>query len=140
MTDVKPSQYILAIIIFCMLFMGGTIWLSQLNAVHEFGDGELEAFNNTFNSIDGVTVAVDKLNEVVTTPEEPGVFGFLNTLIGGAWSTLKLLGTTLSFANMSIDALTGYFGVPAYIPLMIGAMLSVIIVLSIIGAIMQKDL
>lgn len=143
MSDILPRHYIMGIIIFTFFIMGGVAMLSELtDAKDTYGDSEkyLE-FNQTFNKIDNVTTEINELEEGIATQEaDIGAFGMLNSLISGAWSSLKILFRSFGFMNTAINGLNSFFGVPAWIPLLIILMVTVLIVFAIFSAIFQREI
>jgi hypothetical protein len=143
MTDFKISTYIISILIFTFIIMGGLSLISIFRAVDPgiVDDDKLAAFNDTFNVMDDVTSEVDSLESGITDASvDEGEFGVLNALIAGAWQNLKLIGASFSFMDAVFGGLETMFGVPWWIPVIIGSIITVGILFAIWGAIFQRDL
>lgn len=142
-----PQQYIIGIIIFMFVIVGG---ISLLNIYKDSGasfvnDERFDSFNKTFNKVDDVTGVVDDLQTSIEQEENSfgiigQVVGVLDSLINGAWNTLKLLFGSLIFMNDAYNGLNTFFGVPVWVSAMIGLIVTVMLVFAIFGAIFQRDL
>ena len=102
-------------------------------------DPDYVAFNSTFNKLEATSAQVDTLETGITQAEpEQGLFGVLNSLISTAWNSLKLIYSSFGFMTTAYEGLSTVFGVPVWIPLIIGAVVIVIITFQIWGAIFQR--
>lgn len=134
---VKPQSYIIGILIFTLVIVGGVSILGSF----KINDGQTAEFNKTFNKMNDVTGAVDDLQGGIENADTDfGVFGVLNSLISSAWQSLKLLFTSLGFMTTAFGGMTTMFGVPAWIPLIFASIITVIIIFAIYSAIFQRDL
>lgn len=138
-----PSDYILGIILFTFIIVGGVSLIAMMQTQNaNFATGkDFEDFNQSFNQLDAVTHNVQDLNRSVSNLDtNPGDFGTLNALIQSGWNTLSLLTSSLSFMNTAFTGMTKVFGVPWWIPTLISAMIIVIIIFAIFAAIFQRQL
>lgn len=143
MSEVLPRHYIIGIIIFTFFIVGGTSMLSLMGAEDAAfaGDEQLQHFNRTFNIQSSITQEVGDLEDSVSQADlDPGPFGMLNALISSSWTSLALMFDSFSFMNSVLDGLSSVFGVPGWIPILIGLIITVILVFAIFGAIFQRNL
>ena len=135
----KPSTYIMGIIIFTMLTVSGVAMFSILTDNNpNMVTGDIEQFNNTFNVYNDVinqtnTIA-DQLEQADSDPTG------ISALVSGSWQTLRLLGSSLNFMHEAIKGMSGMFGIPVFVPYLIIAMVTVMLVFAIWGAVFQRDL
>lgn len=137
-------DYIIGLCIFTLVIVGGVAMLGSLSGdrpeLYSGADGtRYEAFNKTFNKQNALTGQVDKLEADITDADTDwGIFGVLNALINTAWNSLSLILSSFSFMDGAINGLTTFFGVPAWIPLIILAIITIIIIFAILEAIFQR--
>ena len=143
MTSVKPSTYIIGIIIFTFLLVGANVLFAEtfVNDQDKLTSERYVSFNKTFNKMSNVTDNVDDIEEnLINSNTDPGLFGVLNSLIQSTWQSLRLI--TQSFVFM-IDIFYGLFtefGIPKFIPTLIIALVVVVLAFSIYSAIFQRDI
>ena len=143
MVDTKPSDYIVGIIIFTLVIVSGITLLAKVNEINPsvIDSDRLGEFNRTFNVLDDITDATESLEESVTeSSTEYGIFGVLNSLINSAWNTLKLLFNSFRFMDSVFAGLSVMFGVPVFVVQLIIALITIVIVFGIFGAIFQTKL
>lgn len=143
MSEVLPRHYIIGIILFTFIIVGGISMLSMMNTEQSgfTDDSRFQNFNNTFNVMDDVTTEVGDLQSGIENAETDfGVFGVLNSLISSAWNTLKLLFSSFGFMDAVFGGLTTVFGVPAWIPTLIGLLVVVLLAFAIYSAIFQREI
>ena len=140
MTALKPSVYILGIIFFVGIIMGGMSLIGEFQKSDStfMGDQQTAAFNRSFNAYTNVTKTVSDMQVSVSSSGSWSIFGVLGSLAGSVWNSLVLLFASLSFMNGVFSGLT-MFGVPAWIPLLIGMVPVVIIAFAIIQAITSVE-
>lgn len=137
----KPSTYILAIIVFTFFIMGTIGIMGELRKSDPtfMSDPQSAAFNSTFNRYADLTSSVESLqNSTQNSGTEWGIVGALNALIGSAWNSLRLLFSSLSFMNAVFGGLQ-MFGVPAWVGALAGMVVVVIIAFAIWSAIFRTD-
>jgi hypothetical protein len=143
MANVKPSQYIIGIVLFCFIIVGGISMLSIFADTDPTftDDDDFNKFNESFNVLSDVSSQVDSLESSITEADTDfGVFGVLNSLISSSWQSLKLLFTSLSFMDDVFLGMSTMFGVPTWIPTIIVLALTVMIAFAIYSAIFQREL
>jgi len=143
MAEVLPRHYIMGIVLFTFFIVGGVSLLSMMNDTQSgfTDDPRFDAFNSTFNVMDDVTTEVGDLESGISnTNPDPGIFGVLNGLISSAWNTLQLLFNSFSFMDSVFGGLTTVFGVPAWIPALIGLMITIVLAFAIYSAIFQTKI
>jgi hypothetical protein len=141
MVDVKISNYIIGILIFTFVIVGGVSMLGIYNDARPINSTKYGEFNNTMNVLEDVTTEVDELEETVKdTNPEWGVLGALNALIDSGFQTMKLTFTSFNFMDNVFSGSTTLFGIPIWVATIIGAIITIIIVYAIYGAVFQRDL
>lgn len=138
----KPSTYILAIIVFSFMILGGVSLMGELrksDATFMTGDN-MDRFNDTFNVYNDLSGSIDTLQSSVTSSQNDwGVLGVLNALIGGAWNGLVMLFRSMAFMNYVFAGL-GLFGVPSWVGGLMSLAVVVIIVFAIWSAIFRSEI
>ncbi len=138
MEEIK--RYIIGIVLFVMIIVGGVSMLSELNKSDStFTDSEdFTQFNKSFDKLNDITEETDKLKSgVVGSKPDLGFFGVLNSLISSVWQTEKLTSNSLNFMDSVFNAGQTIFGVPIWIGSLIISIISVIIVFAIYKAIFK---
>ena len=142
MADFSPSGYIVAIIIFTIIIVGGVSMIATFKDTDDsFVDEEKYSdFNKTFNKYQDIVDISNKTQENIENMEDAdfGLFGVLNSLINQAWQFLRLLISSLSFMTSAFSGMTLMFGVPAWIPTMIIAIVTILLGFSIYSIIFQR--
>lgn len=146
MVNVKPSDYIMGIIMFTLVMTAGIGMIVVLRnndlALFSASDSDkFEQFNRTFNKLEDANSSIYAIqNNIENVEEDPSIFGMLNALIAGAWNTLRLLFTSFGFMNSVFIGFSTFFGVPAYIMGIILLIPIIIIGFAIFSAIFQGDM
>lgn len=145
MAEILPRHYIIAIIFFVFVILGGLYCINEMIADKptflSSGDAdELGKFNQSFNKLADINESISNIQESIQNAETDfGIFGVLNSLINSAWNSLKLLYTTLSFMNSAFSALENIFGIPYWIPMLIILVFVVIIAFGIYKMIFKAE-
>lgn len=143
MADFSPSTYIVGIMIFVLLIVGGVALIGEFKAVDTtFIDTEKYAnFNTTFNKYENIVEISNKTQTNIENMENTdfGIFGVLNGLINQAWQFLRLLISSLSFMSSAFTGLTVLFGVPAWIPTIIIGIITILLGFAIYSIIFQRN-
>jgi hypothetical protein len=135
MTEGNIKHYIIAIVIFTIIMVGGIISFASFGTYSRATE-----FNKTFNKMADVQSSVGGLQDQITGGEaDAGAFGFLNALIGGAWNALKTIFTSFDFMSAVLFGANSFFGVPTYIISLILLIISTIIIFAIYSAIFQRE-
>lgn len=143
MARVIPRQYIIGILIFSMFIVGGVSLMSNLfEKDPTFGDQDkFNQFNDTFNIMGDVSIRVNDLeSSVVSVDTDPGLWGTLSALTLGVWNSLGLLFSSFGFMDTVFNGFESIFGIPGWVGSTIIAIITVMLVFSIISAILQRDL
>ena len=143
MAEILPRHYIIGIIIFTMVIVGGVAMLGELNTNDPtyVDDEKYSQFNSSFNTQKAITDNVTNIkNRLTGASTEPGLFGVLNALIQAAWGILTSIFGSFAFMIEAIDGISEMFGVPAWIPIMIGLIVTVLFTFAIFSAIFQRDI
>lgn len=135
----KPSSFLIGIVIFTLITMSGVAMVSILMSGNPaMANGDVEQFNETFNVYGDITNLTDTLQDNLedSTSDDTG----LTALISGTWQTLRLLGSSLSFMNNAIQGMSAMFYVPGWVTVLIIAVVTIMLVFAIWGAVFQRDL
>lgn len=139
--SLKPSTYIMAILIFTFFILGGVGIMSELRSSDAtfMADENTQQFNKTFNVYADVTTSVGSIkSSVEDAGNDWGVFGVINALLGSAWNALRLLFTSLSFMN-AVFAGLGMFGVPSWVGGIASLAVTTLIAFAIYAAVFSRD-
>jgi hypothetical protein len=137
----KPSQYILGIILFTFFIMGGIALMGEFRKGDAtfMSDSQTAGFNTTFNKYDTLTTSVTNLQgSVEDAGNEWGAYGVVGALVGSAWNSLRLLFSSFSFMN-SIFLGLGMFGVPSWVGGLAILAVTVIFAFAIYSAIFKAE-
>jgi len=138
----KPSTYIMAIILFTFFILGGISMMGELRASDAtfMDDENTQAFNRTFNVYSSLTTSVGGLqSSVEDAGNDWGVFGVINALVGSAWNALRLLFSSLAFMNTVFLGL-GIFGVPSWVGGLASLAVIVVIAFAIYSSIFNNEI
>lgn len=139
-----PRHYIIGFLMFTLMIGIGVSMLGIFNAnVPDYGSNgsELSDFNETFYKLDDISDTVGELESGITNASTDfGAFGVLNSLISGAWQTVKLLFNSLSFTKTVFAGLGTFFGVPSFVIRILTLMITAIIAFAIYSAIFQREI
>lgn len=121
--------------------VGGMAIITELNdGSAQFDTGKSGEFNRTFNKLSETQTQVSGIESNIKDADTDfGAFGVLNALISSAWQSLKLMFTSWSFMDSVFEGLTAFFGVPAWIPVIISMFITVTLAFAIYSLIFQKD-
>jgi len=139
----KISDLFYAAVFFCIVI--GIVFV-MFGDVAENNPGEInmtnmEQYNNTFNKfgeIESSTVAL--ANNINGTVNAPGVFGFLDNLVGTGYNILTSFTQIFSFLIAIFAALQTSFGLPWYVTAGAGLLITGVIVFTILGALFQREI
>lgn len=138
--DKGMSEYLIAILIFCLLtsvglFVMGNFVTKDPTIVDTSVYGD---FADKFNKTSKATSEINNLySDISSKDNNVGLFGFLDTLIGSAWNTLILLGSSFSFMNDAFYGMTKFIGIPIFVPLIITTTITVILLFAIVAALFR---
>jgi hypothetical protein len=143
MSNANPKTYVLGIIAFTLVILGGMAMLGDLNSGSGgviSSDSRYSEFNNTFNRYDDLDTQVNTIKGNIEDEEGGGgVFGFLDNLVNSAWSSIKLMFSSFNFMNDAFNGLSSMFGVPSWVGGLIILAVIVIIGFSIYAAVFQVN-
>jgi len=137
-----PRHYIFGLLIFTFFIVGGVSIISLFQDVNpDFIDQEkFTTFNDTFNVMPDLVTEVGNIQDGIENADTNfGVFGVLNSLISSAWQSLRLLFQSFSFMTTAYRGLSTLFGVPTWVPTLIGLFVTVLIAFAIFSVIFQRD-
>jgi len=147
MSEIKYSNYLYGFILFTLVLTSGVYLLGQYHLDNPAmqGQAQYQQFNKTFNKATQLSSELGKLQgNIEDTNSSSGFFaskfGFIDSLMSKAWNSLKLMGTSFSFVGDTINGLSDFFGLPAWLTSILGLLLIVLFIFTIWGAIFQKDL
>ena len=139
--SLKPSTYIMAIILFTFFILGGITIMGEFRKSDAtfMADENTQAFNKTFNVYTSLSTSVGGLqSSVEDAGNDWGIFGVVNALVGSAWNALRLLFSSLSFMNAVFIGL-GLFGIPSWVGGLATLTVTVIIAFAIYASIFKSD-
>jgi hypothetical protein len=144
---IQSSDYIIGTIIFTLLALGMIGIFAEVQSNNSnFVDGqEYSTFNKSFNHYDELTTSVNGLQTSITGSKiDNSIFGVtngvINSLIGTVWTTLKFLFNSFSFMGDAFNGLVTLLGLPAWLPILLGLIVIVIIAFGIFAAITRTTL
>jgi amino acid permease len=148
---IKISNYIIIIIVFGMLSTG-LINLMSIANQEESGflseDADSDSFlniNTTFGGVlNEVAAETETLSGVVqnTSSESTGLFGFVDTLINSAYSTLQTIFGSFSFMGEILDSITGeggLLGLPEWLKTGLWSMILIILTFGIYSLLFKSE-
>ena len=139
----KPSTYIMSILVFILVIVGGVSFMSELrqSKATYADDDRFSEFNETFNVYEETSDEITSLGSSITNAgTDWGILGVLNGLILAAWQSLKLLITNWGFMNGVFLGLSTMFGIPAWISGLMILAITAMFVFALYSAFFQRDL
>lgn len=139
----KPSTYLMAILVFILFIVGGVSIMSELRQSNPTyaDDDRFTEFNDTFNVYTETSTKITDLGETISNSDSDwGILGVLNGLILTAWQSLKLLITNWAFMNGVFLGLSTIFGIPTWITGLIILSITLMFVFALYSAFFQRDL
>ena len=137
------STYIIGAIILCLIVAGGASLMGMVadKDISAINGQDMANFNSTFNKQAIVVEKVNSMKDAITTNAQPefGLFGVLNGLIQTAWNVLQTVFTSFDFVTDIFAKLDDYYGIPAWVGTLVTALIFVVIIFAIFGAIFQRD-
>lgn len=145
MTQHSLTYFIIGIIIFSGIITGGTVMMSQLSSnkddLNPVDMQHIDTFNESFNTLSDVETSVGRIRgNIQNASVDPGMFGFLNSLISTSWNGLQLMFGSYDFMNEALAKTEDVFGVPAWASTLAILTITIIIAFQIWGAVFQRDL
>lgn len=141
MDDIK--RYIIGVLLFGLVIVGGVGMLGTFFAKDStFGDSQqFKQYNKTFNKLDEVNSQVSNLQSNVegSASSELDIFGVIPALVNSAWSTLSIILSSFGFMTSAYSGLSTFFGIPAFIPVIIGSIITVMIIFALYRALFQRS-
>ena len=137
----KLENYMIGVILFIVVVSGGaytlTIFFNSDNTLDT--TGEIDQFNASLNKAEDISESVEGIEQSIqsVTEVDAGVLGWINALVGSAFSGLKALGHTLGFMEVAAGELAGILGVPTFIVPLLFLVVIVIIGFAIWSAVMR---
>lgn len=141
MADTTTRHYILGVIMMMFFVVGGVSLLSEYRTADATFDAtdRTGEFNRSFNQLEAVQTQINTIESNFESDPEWGVFGALNALIKSAWNTFSLIFTSWGFMDSVFDGMYQMFGIPSWVSVFIGMIITVIIAFAIYSLIFQKD-
>ena len=140
---VLPRHYIIGIVIFTFMIIGGVSLISIVKTADSTfaSDDKFIQFNKTFNKYNELNSSIVSLQSSITEASTDfGIFGVLNALINSGWAAFKLMFSSLAFFADILMGMTTIFGIPAWIPGLLIMLTTILLVFAIFSAIFQKDI
>jgi len=143
MADFTIKTYLAGFVIFIFIITAGVAMMSEYNAAdNTFANStDLKYFNSTFNKFQDISSQSQNLKgNIETITPEAGIFGVLSSLIGGAWNFVSLIFSNFAFITTALNGLEIIFGIPGWIPALIGMIITIFIGFAIYSAVFQREL
>lgn len=143
MSEVLPRHILYGFIILVFVLMGGTALIHYLGVQQPslLDDDRYSEFQSALGSANESLIS--NVGSVQAQTESkagsPGAFGWLSALVGNGWSVIVQLYDTFSFGTTAFTSLGGVLGLPGWITTTLLLFITVVIAVSIISAIFQKD-
>ena len=144
--ETNPKDYLIGIVIFVMLSLGGIPMINEMRSDNPdlLTAGEVTEYTKlyrTFQKLDDLNDSVSSIQGDITNTEnkEFGVFGVLGGLINSAWNTLRFLFTSVGFMNDIFNGFTDFLGVPAWVGSCIIMLITIMIAFAIFKSIFKAD-
>lgn len=141
MAEILIRHIIITFIIFTMVIVGGVSMISDFAGDNDdfIDDDKFTSFNRSFNKMQELGVSVDNLEEATQTKPDPGLFGFLDSLIGSTINTLKTIFTSFSFVGDVFRNLNEVFGIPKWVGILSASIITIIIAFGIFTVVTQRE-
>lgn len=143
MADTKPRDYLYAIVFFVLIIVSVVVLIGEFQAVKPsyVNAEQLSEFNSSFNVQKEIVSKTEDLeSNIVNADTDPGLFGVLNALLGSAWNSLRLMFSSFSFMDGVLEGFEKVFGIPSYIHLLVGTLITIMLVFSFLSALFQKEI
>lgn len=142
MADVQPRDYLVGIILFTLIIVGGVSLIDIFHSADSaFVDQDkYNKFNETFNIKNEVDTSVQNVRNSIISQNLPAPIEFIATMFLTAFQALMSLFTSLSFMDAVFTGLYTVFGIPAWVSSLLISLVTIMIVFSIISAILQRDI
>jgi hypothetical protein len=139
----KPSDYMIGIILFVFGILGTSTMIGILYAKNPtaINSDLYSQYNMSSASYESLNASIVSLQESTNVDvNDLSIFSIFDKLIGGVWSGLRFLFTSLGFMTDQYGNLAKIFGIPAWIPTLASFFAIIIISFAIMGALARKDL
>lgn len=137
-------DYIIGLVLFSIVIVGGIFVASGFAAQDQtmLSDPMYSSFQKSFDKSEDLTTQVNLFQSNLQGNEDlkPGLFGFLDSLIGISWNSLTLLFSSFSFVGEILSGLTAIFGVPVWLMGLLGLIITMVIAFAILSAVFKVDL
>ena len=138
----KISTYLIGIVIFTLLIVGGITMITMLGDSNGdiVNNPKYTEFNKTANKYEQLEDSIATIQDSIQNDPDTGTLGVLSALINTAWNTLKTLPSMFGFMVTAYAELSTFFGIPLWIPGLLSGIIVIIIVFVLYGAFLQHDL
>lgn len=139
MADVSISNYIIGIILFTMVIVGGVNLINSARVVDDsfISDSQYNTFNNTFNQFDNLNSSINTIDNSISDSDKSTYnLGVIESLIDGAWNTLRNIGTSFNFMYVVFGGLS-MFGIPSWVITLLSLIVIIIISFALYALIFQ---
>lgn len=132
------QNYIVGILLGFAVFLSGILWASAGVGYYHLSGTDLNDFNNSMGQLQGIYNVTNTLDTSLSTSgASVGPLGWLNFLIGSAWTGLQTIGLALSFVPNAIMGFGAYLGIPPNLTWLLVCVPLVIIIFGIWMAILR---
>tara|TARA_R100000656_G_scaffold114639_1_gene87058 strand:- start:83 stop:553 length:471 start_codon:yes stop_codon:yes gene_type:complete len=148
---IKISNYIIILIVFGMLSTGLIHLMSVANEQESAflsEDADSSTFANINTTFGGVLTEVASETETLknavndSSSESTGLFGFVDTLINSAYSTLKTIFNSFDFMGDVLEGITGeggLLGLPEWLKTGLWSMILIILTFGIYSLLFKSE-
>ena len=147
MIEANPRRFIYATLIMMFFVVSGLgimeLFINDIPTIDP--NSRYQDYNKTFNHLKDSTDEVGQLRSSIqgssgnAGEEQFAALGILNTLIGSSWQTIKLLFTSFNFVYIIFNGLEYMWGVPYFIPLILGSFITTILAFGLYKLVFQTD-
>lgn len=115
--DIK--SYMIGVIVFVAVISSGVFMFGEFKSLDTSLDSsnELGQFNQSLNKANNITTSVEGIQDSITSvnPDNAGVIGWLNVLVGSAYNGLQAIFGSIDFMSIVADESAEIFGIPTFI-------------------------
>jgi len=134
MGSFEIGDYVVAVVVFMMLVLGGISIYGNIFPTSYFTNTEYENFTNTFNQSAQLEKDIGylKANVSKATPgEDSGLLGSINSLIKTGFQGVRFVLTTFTIMDVVYGGFSSVFGLPLWVSILIKLLVTVLIMFAI---------
>ena len=143
MADVKPRDYVIAIIVFIMIASGITFMIDSIAVTDPgFITAEYDNFNDSVQKRADITEKITSLRDKIGQDEAPSILDSVSLFFLKGFNILASLFSSLSFMESTITTLGTLFSayIPSFFPELLITLIVAFLMFAIVSAILQRDI